>query len=259
VAHLPGYAAEYMTLGSGPPIVLVPGLAGGYEMLRPLATELAKHFTVVTYQLRGEDDPLAMRRGMSLEMLTRDLTDFLDYLRLERPAVLGVSFGTAVAMDLAIRRPGRLGMLVLQGADPRFRGGLVNQVGRALLGRLLLPHNDPFVNRFFRLLFGRDEAADSLFQQVTRLCWQTDQGIMARRLGLLDGVDFERTVHRIRVPSLVMAGEHDVFASKQGHRMLLDRIPNARGATIRGAGHLAFLTQPKVLARLIRQFALANR
>src|SRR5262245_48643291 len=55
-AHLENYTAEYCEWGDGPPVVLVPGLAGGFELLGPLARLLARDFRVIAYQLRGEDD-----------------------------------------------------------------------------------------------------------------------------------------------------------------------------------------------------------
>ena len=61
-AHLKHYSANYREWGEGPPLVLVPGLAGGYELLGPLARLLARDFHVITYQLRGETDPFELRR-----------------------------------------------------------------------------------------------------------------------------------------------------------------------------------------------------
>ena len=40
-AHLSHYSVNYREWGDGPPLVLVPGLAGGYELLGPLARLLA--------------------------------------------------------------------------------------------------------------------------------------------------------------------------------------------------------------------------
>ena len=44
LAHLTHYSAAFCEWGEGPPLVLVPGLAGGYELLGPLAKRLARHY-----------------------------------------------------------------------------------------------------------------------------------------------------------------------------------------------------------------------
>ena len=61
--HLTHYTARYCVWGDGPPLVLVPGLAGGFELLGPLARLLARDFQVISYQLRGEDDCFSLHRA----------------------------------------------------------------------------------------------------------------------------------------------------------------------------------------------------
>src|SRR5208282_831374 len=85
LAHLKHYSAEYREWGEGPPLVLIPGLAGGFELLGPLARRLASHFRVISYQLRGEDDCFALRRRFDLTDLVQDLSEFLDWHCLEAP------------------------------------------------------------------------------------------------------------------------------------------------------------------------------
>ena len=69
VADLLHYNAHFCQWGRGRPIILVPGLAGGYDLLGPLARELARHYHVISYQLRGEGDVLRTIRE------TKDLDD----------------------------------------------------------------------------------------------------------------------------------------------------------------------------------------
>jgi len=52
-----GESVEVTELGRGEPIVLVPGLAGGWKLLGPLAHALARNHRVFTYSLRGEQFP----------------------------------------------------------------------------------------------------------------------------------------------------------------------------------------------------------
>src|SRR5207237_10167243 len=112
-AQLTHYTVAYQEWGEGPPIVLVPGMAGGFELLGPLARILAKNHRVISYQLRGEDNCFALRQPFDLQDLVTDLGEFLDYLCLECPTVLGVSFGGVLALEFAARFPWRLARLVV--------------------------------------------------------------------------------------------------------------------------------------------------
>src|SRR5262245_52095117 len=98
-AQLTNYTVEYREWGEGPPIVLVPGLAGGFELLGPLAKRLAKNHRVITYQLRGEDNCFVLRRPFEVADLVQDLAEFLDWHCLENPSLLGVSFGGMLALE----------------------------------------------------------------------------------------------------------------------------------------------------------------
>jgi 3-oxoadipate enol-lactonase len=253
-AHLRYYTARYCEWGNGPPLVLVPGLAGGFELLGPLARLLARDFRVISYQLRGEDDPFALRQRFGLGDLVGDLCEFLDWRGLERPAVMGVSFGGMLALELATRRPHRLRALALQGVGPRFEKGLLQQVAGAVLARYPLPPDSPFVNQFFNLLFGSRQRPGPLFQFVTRRCWQTDQGIMSHRFGLVESFDARPRLGAVRVPALALAGDRDLLVSPQALAELVRGIPGAKEVRLRGCGHLAFATRPEAVAAAVADF-----
>lgn len=253
-AHLSNYTVEYSEAGSGPPIVLVPGLAGGFDLLGPLARCLSPHFRVISYQLRGEDNCFALRRPFGLMDLVKDLGEFLDGMCLETPAVFGLSFGGTIALEFAARHPHRLSHLVLQGTGARLEPGLLPQVAGTVLKRYPLPADSPFVNQFFNLFFGCAQNKDDRFDFVTRQCWQTDQSVMAHRFGLVEGFDIERRLERIRVPSLILAGERDVMVTPRSLQELKEGIPHARMQSLPRCGHLAFVTHPELVSEKVRDF-----
>lgn len=253
-AQLTNYTAEYREWGDGPPLILVPGLAGGFELLGPLARLLASRFRVISYQLRGEDNCFALRRPFELQDLVADLSEFIDWLCLESPTILGVSFGGVLALEFAARYPHRLDRLIVQGVGARFEQGLIQQVASTVLNRYPLPSDNPFVNQFFNLLFGARQDNDALFEFVTRQCWQTDQSVMAHRFHLVESFDMEKKMRRIRVPTLVMAGDRDVLVSPRSLSLLCEGLPHARFARLPNSGHLAFVTKPNLVAEKVNQF-----
>jgi len=258
-AHLRHYSVNYREWGEGPPLVLVPGLAGGFELLGPLARLLATRFRVISYQLRGEDDCFALRQQFGLSDLVSDLAEFLDWHRLESPVVMGVSFGGVLALEFAARFPHRLQQLIVQGAGARYEQGLLPRVATAVLSRFQLPADNPFINQFFNLLFGGKQKPGPLVEFVTRQCWQTDQSMMAYRLRLLDEFDISPRLQRIRVPTLVLAGERDLLVSEASLNDLADGLPNAEVCPLAGCGHLAFVTHPQRVAKEVERFVRSSR
>ncbi len=255
-AQLTNYTVEYREWGDGPPLILVPGLAGGFELLGPLARLLANHFRVISYQLRGEDNCFALRQPFDLQDLVEDLAEFVDSLCLESPTVFGVSFGGILALEYAARYPMRLDRLIVQGVGARFEKGLIQQVASTVLNRFPLPSDNPFVNQFFNLLFGARQDNEALFEFVTRQCWQTDQSVMAHRFRLVEGFNMDSKLRRIRVPALVLAGDRDVLVPPRSLARLCDGLQQVRLARLPGCGHLAFVTRPNLVADKVKDFLL---
>ncbi|MSQ94938.1 MAG: alpha/beta hydrolase [Gemmataceae bacterium] len=252
--HLGQYTAELREAGSGPPIVLIPGLAGGLELLGPLARSLALTNHVFTYQLRGENDCFSLRHPFGLDDLVEDLAELLDSLCLEKPTIMGLSFGGIIALKFAIRYPYRLGRLIVQGAGARYERGLIQQIASTVLSRFPLPADSPFVNQFFNLLFGGRQKQDGLFDFVTRQIWQTDQSVMAHRFRLVEELDIEDHLRHIKASTLVLSGERDVLVSQTSLTPLVHQIPDVRSVRLPNCGHLAFVTKPEAIVKSVEQF-----
>ena len=77
---------------------------------------------------------------------------------LERPNVLGVSFGGTLALELAARHPQRLDTLTVQGAGAQFERSLLQQVAGLILSRYPLPSKQS-VRQSILQSFVRQQAA----------------------------------------------------------------------------------------------------
>lgn len=259
-AVLSNYTARYQSWGEGKPVVIVPGLAGGMGLVAPLAACLAgRGFRAIVYQLRGEDDCFALRRRFELQDLVADLGELLEELRLERPLVMGVSFGGAVAMHLAAQRPHRLAGVAVQGVNIRFERSLLRQVAGHVLSNVPLPTDSPFINQFYNLLFGGKPSDRTLSEFVTSQCWATDQSVMAHRFRLAENMDLRELLDDLKLPLLMVNGSRDLLVSAQGVDELSRGTPHAVVKELAGAGHLAFVTHAEALADLVASFASKKR
>ena len=61
------------------------------------------------------------------------------------------------------------------------------------------------------------------------------------------------TLKSIRVPTLVMAGQHD-YVCRNSSRLLADTIPGATLTKIAGAGHMSPLEEPREFSARVREF-----
>jgi pimeloyl-ACP methyl ester carboxylesterase len=142
--NIDGVRLHYLDKGSGPPLLLIHGLAG--QMLNfthSLLGRLARDFRVIILDRPGNgysvrpDDTLA-----PLSAQARVISRFCQALALERPVVVGHSLGGAIALALALEHPKQVGALALiapvthqpQHIPPPFDG---LAIGSALLRRLI--------------------------------------------------------------------------------------------------------------------------
>src|SRR5882672_7362038 len=106
---------EIIERGSGPPLVLIPGLQGRWEYMRPAVDALSAFFRVLTFSL---DDVTGA--GSKRTRPTTDLNAYADAMAaamddagVERATICGVSFGGLIAVRFAARHAARCSALVL--------------------------------------------------------------------------------------------------------------------------------------------------
>jgi len=263
-ARLGGELVDVIRIGRGEPLVLVPGLAGSWKLTLPLARRLARRFEVITYGLRGDRFPsfgstLPHHGIWDIGGHADDLASLIGQLGLERPAIFGVSFGGAIALELAVEHPSCLGTLIVQGADCRFRSTIGSTIARRVLERFPLPRDNGFLNQFFNLLHGVKPEPGPLADFVVERIWETDQSVMAQRLAQLESFDISERLWKIDVPTLVLAGSKDAIVPAARQKLLARSVPGARLEVLEGAGHIGFLTHQREVVRQVRRHLLQSR
>ena len=249
---------EVIRLGRGEPIVVIHGLAGGWRLLWPLVRDLARHFEVITFGLRGDHNSwdeasAASERIRGIAEYAHDVVSLIDELGLDSPAVFGVSFGGAIALELAAEYPDRLGALLLHGVEAQFHPTIGSKIARRVLERFPLPSDSRFINQFFHLLFGGKPEPGPMVDFVVERIWETGQCVMAQRLAELESFNISDRLWSIGAPTLVLAGERDAIVPPARQRALASAISDAQFSLLHEAGHVGFLTHRAEVIRRVRK------
>jgi pimeloyl-ACP methyl ester carboxylesterase len=213
---------------------------------------------VITFGLRGDEGgwdgtTTAPRRVRQIGEYAQDIVCLFDQLELEAPAVFGISFGGAIALELAAEYPDRLGALMLHGVEARFRPTIGARIARRVLERFPLPNDSRFINQFFHLLFGATPEPGPMIDFVVERIWETGQSVMAQRLEQLESFNISERLWSIGAPTLVMAGGRDAIVPVARQRALAGAISDARFALIENAGHVGFLTHRSEVVMRVRK------
>jgi pimeloyl-ACP methyl ester carboxylesterase len=252
-------------MGDGPPVVLVHGTPWSSWTWRRVARRLAARYTVYVFDLLGfgASDKRA-GQDVSLAAHGARLADLLGLWRLERPALIAHDVGGAAALRAHL----------LHGRDVAALA-LVDVV-------VLAPWGSPFYRlvREHHSVF--EQLPPAIHEGVLRayvgtahprpLERELEDNLIAPWLGPAgqpafyrqiaqgderDTTELEPLLDRITAPTLVIWGEADPWLPAQRGVDLTDRIPGARFAPLRGAGHLVQEDEPEELTRLLGEHLAA--
>lgn len=106
----------HQQLGSGAEIVLVHGLGANRAFWYPLGTIFAQRYRVTLYDLRGHGYSERTDDGYTVGAQAGDLLGLMDQLGIAQAAVIGHSFGGAIALEAALAAPQRFTHLALMDA-----------------------------------------------------------------------------------------------------------------------------------------------
>jgi pimeloyl-ACP methyl ester carboxylesterase len=174
-------------------------------------------------------------RDLTVTELADALLAWMDRIGLERPHLVGNSFGCQVIADLAARHPGRVGRLVLQGPtmDPRARSAW-----RQVLRWLVVA---PFERYSEGLILLRDIRDLGPRRAVAMI-----------RMALRDPI--EQKLGRIVAPTLVVRGTRDAIVPQRWAEEAARLLPNGRLVVIERAAHTINYSQPDRLTDVVLPF-----
>ena len=253
-------------VGNGAPVVLVPGIQGRWEWMKPAVDTLASRCRVVTFSLA--DEPTCgghFDASHGFDCYVDQIRQAMDLAGLQTATVAGVSYGGLVAAAFAARYPERVAGLILVSAIPPqwTPNARVRFYLRA--PRILSPL---FVLNSLRMykeiaaatpgvLPGVGAALRHGLNVVTHMM---SPGRMARRVHLLESVELDRSLADMHLPTLVITGEArlDNVVPVRLTEEYMQVWPHAERVTIGRTGHIGLITRPDVFAAAVAPFVERN-
>jgi len=250
-ATVHGLKIHYLEAGYGQPLVLLHGLGGSAESMKPLVAVLARrHHVYAPDQIGfgGSDKPLIDYR---ITTLVDFLHGFFATLGIERADLVGHAVGARVASLYALEHPERIGRLVLiSGAG--YRPDLDEEAERALTFATLAD-----ARRALTLAYADDgratqAAAERLFSARLKSgsAWTVARLVQSFR----SGEGWADDLSPIQAPTLIVWGRDDELAkvgvAERAHR----QIRGSRLVLLDHCGHLPLEEQPKALESALTSF-----
>lgn len=263
-----GVRLHYREQGSGPPVVLLHGVGLLSEDFAAsgVLDALATRHRVIAFDRPGfgfSERP--RRRAWTANAQADLLKAAFAALDIQRPVVVGHSWGTLVAVALALRHPDDVrGLVLLSGyyyPKPRLDrvffappaipllGDLLRYTVSPLLGRLM-------ANSLIRAMFAPCPVPAQFFTEVPRGLmlrpWQIRAG--AEEAALLNWSARTLTKHygELQLPVAILAGTEDrVVPIDQQSARLHQELPDSRFQAIPGVGHMIHYAVPEQVAAAV--------
>ena len=236
IVHVGGADIWVGVIGKGPPVLMLHGGLGSSDWWGDQVPALAATHTVVLMDSRGQGRSTLGTAPLTYERIGDDATFVLDALGIARADMVGWSDGAIVALDLAVRRPARVGRVVAFAGNIRSDGLTTSTGANSALSQ--------YVARApadFRRLSPTPDAYAANKAAVQRM-WAHGPEWPDTRLAA------------ITASVLVLWAEHDE-AIRASHAAEIARaIPGARLRELHGVSHFAMAQDASEFNRAILEF-----
>jgi pimeloyl-ACP methyl ester carboxylesterase len=260
VALPDGISLGYVQLGDphGVPVVLIHGYTDSDLDWAPLVPYLSKSFRLVIVDLRGHGASSKPQCCYTRLDFAYDIKLLLDSLGIARADIVGHSLGSIVAQTFAEFWPQRTGRVVLisstGGPPPGARRRKPRFDYAAAIRRLKEPI-DPD-SAFMREWWSSPKPVDPQYlerQRRNAAAIPLEVWLAVLEQGLVDS-DLQRTLPRLRAPSLLIWGSADPLMEPPVRRTLRRALPQAKVVIFPGLGHNPFWEDPRACADVIDAF-----
>lgn len=225
------------------PLVIIPGFMADARAFLPQIVGFATERPVTVLMPKG---------GETSEQISESLMAALP----ERSIVMGHGFGGTIALDILRRAPEKISRLILISTDPLAEspvtaGNREARIIQARTGRLSAALSEEFPAKILADTPWRHEILDLIYEMGLMMgveAYIAQVRLMQRR------PDQQRTLRRVRIPALILAGEKDSLVTPRRQELMLSSMPYAQMQVIPEAGHMPQLEQPEAVNLILSDF-----
>lgn len=259
--------------GDGPVIVLANGLGGPFSVWEPYLRLWSGKYRLLSWDYRGLYGSTLGHDRVKLDISTHaeDLAVIFQHAGVSQASFLGWSMGVQVGIEFSSRYPALTSALILAngtygrplGGVPLPFSGLVlpplvrgvkqfHGVGRWILGHVSRSRMSYAVLRRLYLIAPSFER--ELFEQMVQEFESVDLETYLKLLESLQDHDARHLLHRLNVPTLVIAGARDILTPPWFAREMAQSIPRAKLFVVPDGTHYSAAEYPAAIAARIEHF-----
>lgn len=266
--YINGLKTYVIEKGEGIPIILIHGLSACVYTWRKIFYPLSKRFHVYAYDLRGCGCSEKLRYNYSIDSLTEDLREFMDYFKIDRAILIGNSLGGEIGLNMTIKYPDRVNKLILIDTagykmNLKKTNSLVKLARISLMPQLInIFTSKVLVACAARFLLNNHKVINDEFINAYYCGFRTKRGVygfvsLIRNLSYNEFY-FEK-IKEIEKPTLIIWGENDRLISSKDAYKIAQEIRNSTLVIFPNCGHGAQEEYSEKLNDEINKFILNSQ
>jgi 3-oxoadipate enol-lactonase len=239
--------------GEGPTLFLLHSLLSDRASFASIAPELARSHRVVVAELPGFGGSHAVSGGLAAvaDRMAKVVSEVGD----KDAIVLGNGYGGFIALQMAIRHPSIGSKFILADCGAAFsepgREAFRNMAA-ASKAKGLAAITDVAMRRLFAPEF--QAAHPDLMRDRREAFLKTDPAVLQAACAQLAELDLRPELPKVKMPVLVLVGEHDEATPPPMSHELATLLPNARLKVLAGCAHVPQLQAPAAFLEAIADF-----
>lgn len=251
-----GVKLQYAEQGeaTGIPMILLHGYTDSWRSFELVLPHLPKTIHAFAVTQRGHGDSDHPASGYSPRNFASDVAAFMDAKQLKRAVIVGHSMGSQIALRFVLDHPERASGMLLVGAFSTVHGHAgVKELWDTTISKLADPVDSKFVREFQQSTLHKTIPAnflDAAVQESAKVPAYVWRSVLS---GLME-VDFSSEFSRIKLPTLIVWGDQDLFCSRKDQDVLTTTIKDAKLLIYSGTGHAPHWEEPERFAADLTTF-----
>lgn len=217
----------YAVFGHGSPVILLHGGLANSDYWGNQVPDLARHYEVIVADSRGHGRSTRSAEPYSYGLMASDVIALMDFLHIQRAAIVGWSDGAIIGLDIAIHHPARLTKLFAFAANYN-PAGVRSDIGSSTTFNAFIAR----CGQDYRRLSPTPGQYRQFLDAIQKM-WATEPNYSQAQL------------RSIRVPVIIADGDHDEAINRGQTEQMAALIPGAGLLIQPGVSHFSMLQDPQ--------------
>ena len=246
---------HYSITGSGPPLFLTHGIGAAQDAWRLMVPELSKHFSVVTYDLRGHGKSPVTHKNFTLDELVLDLERIREKTKFEKAHFAGHSLGGMIAPAYALKFPDNVisvGLLSTVAGrseeDSKKVRNVINEMEKNGIEKTL----QTLITRWFTDDFIKKNP--DLVERRLKQVVDTDPEVFINVFKIYAKTEMFPWLKNISKPSLLLTGENDGGCNPKLNKLMANEMKDSELVILPNYKHSLLIEAPEEVAESLINF-----